>query len=76
MTKEKEEIKEIPTEETLAYKEEYARGVKAFQDGKTEDECPRPKGDNRRTWWYNGYFTERTGVRLAGVFKRKGITWP
>lgn len=59
----------------------YHEGTAAFDAGQPEDACPYPSGvddptSSKRIQWFNGWFTRRTGVRLAEVFRRNRIPWP
>lgn len=63
-----------------AKSKEYLEGVAAFRRGDDEDACPYPRMRegyfDRRVAWFNGYFDERTGTRLAKAFQYYGIQWP
>lgn len=54
---------------------EYEQGQRAYIEA-LHEECPYPKGDQRRMYWWNGFHDARTQDRLAWVWQKNGTTFP
>lgn len=66
----------LPVRSKIEQSPEFFQGIFAFRNGISDEDCPYPKSDSKRTGWLMGYYQERTKTRLNNVLTKYNQTFP